>query len=79
MIAPPAPPHDTRGRNLVSPLFRFRHKKTGGLYRVIAFGRTEATLDPVVIYQSVGTLEPHVWVRPLTEWIDGRFEIVEDI
>lgn len=39
----------------------YRHYK-GGFYRVIAVGRLEATLEPVVVYQSSdgnGT----VWVR----------------
>lgn len=41
----------------------WRHYK-GGFYRVIAVGKLESTLEPVVVYQSSdgnGT----VWVRPL--------------
>jgi hypothetical protein len=47
-----------------------RHKK-GGLYRLIARGRIEATLEPCAIYEGVGT--GLVWVRPEAEFGDGRF------
>lgn len=48
----------------------WRHRK-GGHYKVIAVGRAEATLDPVVIY--VGGKYSYVWVRPHVEFMDGRF------
>jgi hypothetical protein len=47
-----------------------RHKK-GGLYRLIARGRIEATLEPCAIYEGAGT--GLVWVRPEAEFEDGRF------
>lgn len=47
-----------------------RHKK-GRLYRLIARGRVEATLEPCAIYEGVGT--GLVWVRPEAEFEDGRF------
>lgn len=60
----------------------YRHKKSGGLYTVIALARVEATLERVVVYQAV-TDEwemvegpDHVWTRPLAEFADGRFERV---
>lgn len=51
----------------------YRHKKTGGIYRIINIGIQEATLESVVIYSdaSLGT----IWVRPAREFFDGRFEI----
>lgn len=49
-----------------------RHKKTGGLYRIIAKGRLEIDLTPVVIYQALATHE--YWVRPTAEFDDGRFD-----
>lgn len=49
----------------------WRHVKTGGHYREIARGRIESTLEPVVIYRSLITGK--VWVRPETEFDDGRF------
>jgi hypothetical protein len=46
-----------------------KHRK-GGLYRVICHGQLEADHTPVVIYDDQnGT----TWVRPLAEFIDGRF------
>lgn len=47
-----------------------RHRK-GGLYRLIARGRIEATLEPCAIYASVR--DDLVWVRPEAEFGDGRF------
>jgi hypothetical protein len=47
-----------------------RHRK-GGDYRLIARGRIEATLEPCAIYVSV--TDDLVWVRPETEFEDGRF------
>jgi len=47
-----------------------RHRK-GGLYRLIARGRIEATLEPCAIYASIK--DDLVWVRPETEFEDGRF------
>ncbi len=46
-----------------------RHRK-GGLYRVIARGEFEADLKPCVIYDDAAG---RVWVRPATEFDDGRF------
>lgn len=46
-----------------------QHRK-GGLYRVIGRGLIEASKAPAVIYEAEdGTL----WVRPETEFDDGRF------
>ncbi len=45
------------------------HKK-GGLYRVLMAGVLETDRSDVVIYDDAdGT----VWVRPVTEFYDGRF------
>lgn len=52
------------------PRATHRHKR-GGLYRLIARGRIEATLEPCAIYEGVGT--GLVWVRPEAEFEDGRF------
>lgn len=51
---------------------RWRHVKTGGLYQEIARGRLEADETPVVIY--VAESDHRVWVRPVAEFDDGRFE-----
>lgn len=47
-----------------------RHRK-GGLYRLIARARIEATLEPCAVYVSV--TDDLVWVRPEAEFGDGRF------
>ena len=50
---------------------RWGHVKHGGAYVVIDNGVIEATLIACVIYkaESDGT----TWVRPLSEFMDGRF------
>lgn len=50
-----------------------KHLKTGGIYRVLCVGKIEATLEPVVVYQS--QKDGEVWIRPLGEFIDGRFTL----
>ncbi len=49
---------------------RWRHRK-GGTYEVISNARIEATLEAAVIYRDEVT--GMTWVRPLAEFIDGRF------
>jgi hypothetical protein len=55
----------------------YLHLKSGGLYRVIARGRLEATLVPAVIYECVRS--SNVWVRPASEFDDGRFQVREEL
>ena len=47
-----------------------RHKKTGGLYRVLYAALIESDLSHVVVYQGEDGI---VWVRPTSEFLD-RFE-----
>jgi hypothetical protein len=61
----------------------YRHKKTGNIYKVIlADCRIEATNTEAVAYQRVlfgmdrHELTTVVWVRPFSEFVDGRFEHV---
>lgn len=50
----------------------WKHVRTGGLYEVlVADARIEATLEPVVVYKSM--TDGVVWVRPVAEFMDGRF------
>lgn len=51
---------------------RWRHRKTQGIYRVIATGLIEETLTPCVVYEA--EKGGRVWVRPYDEFMDGRFE-----
>jgi hypothetical protein len=48
-----------------------RHLKSGNLYQVISHGVMKADLTPVVIYRN---RSGQTWVRPRTEFNDGRFE-----
>lgn len=50
----------------------WRHVKTAATYRVLREGLLEADKTPVVVYQSISSGE--VWVRPKSEFLDGRFE-----
>lgn len=48
--------------------------KTGNTYKVIANAINEADLVPVVVYAHMSRGEPEtIWVRPLTDFGDGRF------
>lgn len=55
---------------------RWKHKRTGGTYRVI-LGDVVREKDGTVcvIYARVGETKPK-WERPLAEFMDGRFEEV---
>lgn len=48
----------------------YRHKKTDGVYQVGCIARMEADLTPVAVYAK----DAQVWIRPLAEFCDGRFE-----
>jgi len=49
---------------------RWRHR-TGGVYEVVCVGYLESDLSGVVVYRadSGGV----AWVRPVAEFMDGRF------
>ena len=56
---------------------RYRHLKRGGTYVVIAGGEVQSSKpilegDKVVVYQS--EKDGSIWVRPVEEFNDGRFE-----
>lgn len=50
----------------------YRHLKTGGIYEFITDAEMESNLEDVVVYRSVE--HKSVWVRPSSEFYDGRFE-----
>jgi hypothetical protein len=54
------------------PAHRYRHVKSGGTYKVVAHGKLEWSLAPVVIYEA--EKDGTIWVRPEAEFFDGRFE-----
>ena len=56
---------------------RWRHKKRGSTYTEIGRGKLQVgdhfpDMSPVVIYQA--TADGTLWVRPESEFMDGRFE-----
>lgn len=53
-----------------------RHKKTGGLYRVVGHGINEADMSPAVVYENKDRI---VWIRPHGEFHDGRFEALDKL
>lgn len=55
----------------------FKHRK-GSTYRILAIARIETTLQKVVVYQAADAdTYPETWVRPLAEFMDGRFQPAE--
>lgn len=46
------------------------HVKSGERYQILHHGLLEENLQPVVIYQAE---DGPVWVRPASEFFDGRF------
>jgi hypothetical protein len=49
--------------------------KTGGIYTLLHEATREADLEPVIVYQGE---DGRVWVRPRTEFFDGRFQLVRN-
>ena len=55
---------------------RYRHRR-GGTYRLVLLATIEATGEPAVAYLSES--DPRrLWVRPLAEFGDGRFERIDE-
>ena len=53
----------------------WRHKKTNHKYIVIGGAVIEATMAESVVYRRMPLeADPRCWVRPVTEFLDGRFE-----
>lgn len=55
----------------------FRHRATGKHYRVTGMATHSETGERMVIYRCVSMSV--AWVRPLTMFMDGRFEIVHPV
>jgi hypothetical protein len=54
---------------------RWTHRNGGTYEVVVGLARIEATLEAAVVYRSLE--RGIVWVRPLAEFIDGRFSNIE--
>lgn len=74
---PPAPmlPNHPKRKSL------WVHVKTGHLYYIRTLAWNESDLTPVVVYQRfdetpesfIDFYLDEIWVRPLSEFLDGRF------
>jgi hypothetical protein len=61
----------------ITPRFQaYRHKKTGGVYRILHLAVMEKDLSGVVVYRPWDSKGTQIYVRPYTEFVDGRFEPV---
>jgi hypothetical protein len=49
-----------------------KHRKTGGMYRVLYHATMESDLKPYYVYAKDSDRE-QVWLRPKAETEDGRF------
>lgn len=53
----------------------FRHINTGNAYQVIAIGDLESNCQAMVVYRAMFG-NHRVWIRPKSEFEDGRFEYI---
>lgn len=53
----------------------WKHKKTSTIYTVKDIAILESDLSLVLSYKELGASKVH-WIRPLSEFLDGRFEKV---
>lgn len=61
-------------RDLVPSGSIWKHVKTNTLYTVIDVVVIESDLTLAVSYSKLKVSPPFNWVRPLDEFLDGRFE-----
>lgn len=52
----------------------WKHVKTGKIYVVCDYVYIEETASPAVVYFEPGIEDQVKWVRPLDEFLDGRFK-----
>ena len=64
--------------NELLPGRHYRHVKSGLIVMPVGIAIEESTLRRVVVYHERGSLRDSVWTRPLEEFMDGRFELVEE-
>ena len=53
----------------------WKHSKSEALYQFLHEARQEVDLSHVVVYKSLDTST--IWVRPRSEFFDGRFEHIQ--
>lgn len=54
----------------------WKHIKRGHNYVVLGHCIIEKTMTTGVLYQEIDGLEPTLWMRPASEFLDGRFQPV---
>ena len=64
--------------NELLPGRHYRNVKSGLIVMPVGIAIEESTLRRVVVYHEKGSLRDSVWTRPLDEFMDGRFELVEE-
>lgn len=52
----------------------YLHIKTGRLYQIVCLGLIEFDQVMAVVYRSL--IDDVVWIRPMAEFMDGRFDYV---
>lgn len=66
---------EIRYNQTVAPyLSQWKHVKSGDTYTVRMHVIIEATLQPAVVYYKPYADSAETWVRPASEFFDGRFE-----
>lgn len=63
--------------NELQPGQHYRHVKSGKVVMPVGIALEEASGRKVVVYVEKGKLNDIVWTRPLDQFMDGRFELVE--
>lgn len=62
----------------LQPGQHYRHVKSGKVVMPVGIALEEASGRKVVVYVEKGKLNDIVWTRPLDQFMDGRFELVEE-
>lgn len=64
--------------NELQPGQHYRHVKSGKVVMPVGIALEEASGRKVVVYVEKGKFNDIVWTRPLDQFMDGRFELVEE-
>ncbi|WP_211234433.1 hypothetical protein [Abiotrophia defectiva] len=64
--------------NELQPGKHYRHVNSGKVVMPVGIALEEDTFRKVVVYVEKVPLTDNVWTRPLDQFMDGRFELVED-
>ena len=64
--------------NELQPGQHYRYVKSGKVVMPVGIALEEVSGRKVVVYVEKGKLNDIVWTRPLDQFMDGRFELVEE-